>query len=306
MAAPFKACRFRSVALSALVIVCLSVGACKTRLVYQQLDWLIPWYVDQQLALNARQKTLLQTQVKNSLAWHCQDQVPLYVQTLQSWQLFFSKNYARDDFNRLSTETKRHVRVLGERMLSDTKDLLFSLDAKQQARLYAFIGKNNKEYEEKYLGRGVDLNELHLEESREAAQFWLGSLNKEQDKLLQQRLFSYQNVEADSAMNRQKWLEQFRHILDGERVSDEQKFQQLEILFFSPENHWTADYKKRFDSNADLMVLLIEQMLALSSDKQKKHIIQHFKDWESDFNDIARQCEKIKTNESPQLGSVHG
>lgn len=292
MAASAKAYRVRFVLLCVLITVFLSLAGCKTRFVYQQLDWLIPMYVNQQLVLNEGQEAQLQSQSDSLLAWHCRVQVPLYVQTLQSWQVFFAGNYSRHDFDRLGAASKDHFRLLSERILSDSKDLLFSLDAKQRARFYALIEKNNQEYEKKYLAAGVDLNELRLKEAREAARFWLGSISPRQDKILERRLLSYQNTEAESVVNRRMWLAQFRLILESGQALPQQKFQELQTLFFSPENHWSTDYKKRFDANADLMISIIEQVLAQSSDKQKKHLIQHFKTWESEFRDIARQCDK--------------
>lgn len=292
MATNPKPYRLRRVALCALLTVFFSLTACKTRFVYQQFDWLIPWYVDQQLVLNAKQKTQLQAQSNSLLAWHCRDEAPLYAQTLQSWQVFFAGNYSRHDFDRLGTASKNHLRLLSERILSDSKDLLFSLDAKQRSRLYALIEKNTQEYEEKYLAAGVDLKARRLEEAREAVRFWLGSISAQQDKTLKKLLLRYQNTEAESVVNRRMWLAQFRQILEAEQALPQQKFTGLQALFFSPENHWPADYKKRFDANTDLMVLIIERVLAQASDKQRKHLIAHFTEWESEFRDIARQCDK--------------
>lgn len=290
MTAQQKACRFyvKLILLVVIAMTTLSLAGCTIKFFYQQLDWLVPWYIDKQLDLNAAQEKRLRAQVTQQLTWHRSTQVPLYINTLKSWQTFSAGPFSRQEFDRLSTETQRHFSQLSAHVLPDFKELMFTLDARQRKALYAVIEKSNKEYEKKYLGPGVKLDKVRLEETQEAVDFWLGSISKEQDKRIQRLLSDYKSTEPESMINRRNWLTQFRRILESDASSAQIKSRQMDALFFSPQDHWSQDYKNRFDANAELSVVMVEQVLSLVSSKQREHLIKRFKGWELEFRDIQR------------------
>ena len=54
-----------------LLLFCLFLGtACSNKFFYNQLDWLIPWYVDDYVDLTLVQKENLDKQVEMLLQWH--------------------------------------------------------------------------------------------------------------------------------------------------------------------------------------------------------------------------------------------
>lgn len=279
----------RLILVIALAITSLSLTGCTIKFFYQQIEWLAPWYIDQQLDLNGAQKKRVRAQVAQQLTWHRSTQVPLYIETLRAWQILFAGPYSRQEFDRLSAETQRHFSQLSTHILPDFKELMFSLDAKQRKALYVIIEKNNKEYEKKYLGPGVNLDKVRLEETREAVNFWLGSISKEQDKRIQRLLSDYKSTEPESVINRRNWLMQFRRILESDASSAEIKSGQMDALFFSPQDHWSQEYKNRFDANAELSVVMVEQVLSLADAKQRQHLIECFKNWELEFRDIQHK-----------------
>lgn len=288
MTAQQKACRFyvKPILLVVIAMTTLGLAGCTIKFFYQQLDWLVPLYIDQQLDLNAAQEKRLRAQVAQQLAWHRSTQVSLYINTLKSWQTFSAGPFSRQEFDRLSAETQGHFRQLAAHVLPDFKELIFTLDARQRKLLYAIIEKSNKEYEKKYLGPDVKLDQVHLQETQEAVKFWLGSISKVQEKRIQRLLGDYKSIEPESVINRRNWLKQFKRILESKALSVQIKSRQMDALFFSPQDHWSQDYKKRFDDNAELSVVLIEQILSLVDSQQRAHLIKRFKGWELEFRDI--------------------
>ena len=68
-----------------ILIICLAVlmMACGPRWVYTNLDWLIPWYVDDYVALDTHQDSELAARLKNQMDWHCRTQMPRYADFLR-------------------------------------------------------------------------------------------------------------------------------------------------------------------------------------------------------------------------------
>ena len=66
------------IALGMLLAACSQVG-----LVYRNLDWLIPWQLDDYLSLNREQKAWLKPRLQAHLEWHCSSELPRYIDWLQ-------------------------------------------------------------------------------------------------------------------------------------------------------------------------------------------------------------------------------
>ena len=62
-------------ALSALVLL----SACSNTFLYNQLDWIVPWYVDDFVDLNRQQRQDLKTQVRELLTWHRGEELATYL-----------------------------------------------------------------------------------------------------------------------------------------------------------------------------------------------------------------------------------
>ena len=62
----------------------LLLGACSsTNFVYNRLDFLIPWYVDDYADLDVQQKTYLEKEMVPFLAWHRSQELPDYLKILE-------------------------------------------------------------------------------------------------------------------------------------------------------------------------------------------------------------------------------
>lgn len=67
----------------ALLLLCLSmITACTTKLVYNNLDWLTYWYIDDYIELTDTQEALLDPVLANFLVWHRQSELPKYINFL--------------------------------------------------------------------------------------------------------------------------------------------------------------------------------------------------------------------------------
>lgn len=61
----------------------LALAACsRIDLAYRNLDRLVPWSLNDYLAMNREQKALLDDRLKQQLAWHCKTQLPGYLDWL--------------------------------------------------------------------------------------------------------------------------------------------------------------------------------------------------------------------------------
>ena len=64
-------------------VVGLLAACSRVQLVYNQLDWLLPYYVETYIDLSDEQGAYLERQVETLLTWHCSTQVSAYADLLR-------------------------------------------------------------------------------------------------------------------------------------------------------------------------------------------------------------------------------
>ena len=66
-----------------LFALALLLSGCSVKFIYNQLDWVIPWYLDDYVTFNPAQELLLDQRLDQLLAWHRTDQLPQYANFLE-------------------------------------------------------------------------------------------------------------------------------------------------------------------------------------------------------------------------------
>ena len=67
-----------------LLLLCLLLTGCATRVIYYWLDSAIVWQLDDYFSLDRSQKKLLDQEVKGLMAWHRQHELPIYARDLDA------------------------------------------------------------------------------------------------------------------------------------------------------------------------------------------------------------------------------
>ena len=67
-----------------VVLAALLQTGCALKFMYNQLDWLIPWYVDDYISFDPAQEVLFDARLEQYLRWHRQEQLPQYADFFES------------------------------------------------------------------------------------------------------------------------------------------------------------------------------------------------------------------------------
>lgn len=287
--------QFRKV-LCAVAILCvlLSTGGCAVQWVYNQLDWLIPWYVRDYLDLNSDQKAWLKTRVGAHLDWHRRTQLPQYAALL--------KDLVRQLENNSLTEAEigritEQINGLGQQIVvaaaPDVLQLFKGADDKQLAKLYQKIEHDNKEFKETYVDvDSTAQNELELKQMSSFLKKWLGGLSSEQKDLLAKWAQKWQPLNALLYKEQLRWQADFRACLTL-RASN-QFDGCMNKLILGGQDFYSDDYKQKYQYNMQLTNLLLLDMSKSLNKKQRKHAIQQ-------LQDLADECLELSSrNQSEQ------
>lgn len=199
----------------ALLVLSLSLlSACSAGFTYNQLDWLIPWYVDDYVDLNSDQKVTLQSRVDSLLAWHRGEELVRYQELLD--------RIRQDVRTRVNTDTVRswinEAWHAAERIEATALPAALAfgenISDEQMTEFIDSLWQRQRELEEEYLERSnseyaVDAYE-RIEDNLGR---FIGSLNGSQELRLQQAVESLQRYDRTWLQGRELWLKKLEPLL---------------------------------------------------------------------------------------------
>jgi hypothetical protein len=163
-----------------LVVTVLLTACSRVGLAYRNLDWLIPWKLDDYLPLNAEQSAWLKPRLQQHLAWHCSVELPRYLEWLAGNQALLDQ----PDEAQLNAQLDAFadaVQRLAVQLTPTATDLLRSLSPYQVEQLFAALEQQNAKLHEEYVAPSREQQiARRAQRMEERLQPWFGSLKQDQ------------------------------------------------------------------------------------------------------------------------------
>ncbi|MBU1332385.1 MAG: hypothetical protein KJ884_19785 [Gammaproteobacteria bacterium] len=279
--------RLRSLAL--LVLLPVLVSACsQVGLAYRNLDWLVPWRLNDYLSLDSTQQAWLKPRVQQHLTWHCSQELPRYLDWLNETQrLVTGPAPSAEQLLARFADVDAAIKRLTVEVTPTAIELLKGLNDSQVEALYAAMDEDNVEDRQDFLE--PDLATQHLERAErleDRLRNWLGRLNAEQ----QARVTTW--AEGLGEQNRY-WLENRARWQDAFRQSMAQRDQpdfgeRLTHLLQNREAYYSDDYRAAYPRSRAALASLFSDLLAQATDAQRERLGHHLRDLQRDL--AAQVC----------------
>lgn len=253
------------------IIGCLLLlGACSsTNFVYNRLDFLIPWYVDDYVDLNAQQKSYLGKEIPPFLAWHRSEELPDYLKILEGIEDNLSRPQTPEMFVAVFGDAETAWLRLESKGLDWMLGLGAQLSDEQIVQLMEKLWETQVEYKEKYLERtDEEFFEETYEESIENAREYLGSLSDEQRKLLKEFSRSMQRSDSYWLQERAQWLTELTVLLERKPGWQQRVRDAIAVRRDNP----SPEYRKVYDHNLNAVFEVIAKLLNGRSEQQDEHL----------------------------------
>ncbi len=275
-------------ALLLLVAFALLIAGCsRINLAYRNLDTLIPWWIDDYLDLDRDQQKRFRAQLRNHLSWHCQTQLPAYLDTLGQLQHQVRRNEINEATLRVHyQDAKQAIRTIAKEVTPTFTQLLHDLDDGQVKTLNEALEKDRREREEKYLQPPLDRQiSERAERMSERVEHWLGTVNAAQ----RQRILTWAHTLGEQ--NR-LWLDnrvQWQHALSAAvaRRHEAGFEERIAKLLQDGEAFWTAEYRAAFDSIEQAALDLASDLYAMSDADQRRHLDGQLENMRKDLGSLA-------------------
>jgi len=260
----------RRALIGGMLLVATLSGCSATQFIYNRVDILIRWYLDDYVTLDRDQQARFNTRLDALLEWHRLEELPQYVVLLDDALTILDDGVPLESTRamaaRIESAAIRLQDPFLELLLNTGEDLspvqrtgfIEVLLAKQEELEADRLARDDAEYRDD-LGRRFD-----KQLSR-----YLGPLTDEQVSRLEQGVAAMTRLDHFWLQDRRVWIAALSEILLG----DEPDWaDQVRALIAGRDEALLPDYLEGIDHNGEVILQLSRDVLLLRSDEQDKKL----------------------------------
>jgi len=272
-----------------VVLMTLAVSACTNRIVYDNADWWLNWYIDDYVQFNREQQRTVDRYLDQQMQWHRQSQLPRYEAFLQQTKKDFSGELnvtlVRARFEAIYQFWRDFV---GQAMPASAS-VLAQLDDKQANRFIANIEKETRGFEKDYADSTPEkLARDQQKNTEKTLKNWIGKLSDEQSGIISRWAHAMKNVYPASIKQRKQWQEALALAL-RERNRPELFEQRLRVLFITPSDSWSPEYKALVEANEILTAQMVVDIHHSLTPQQKTHLLATVDGYIDDIHKLQKE-----------------
>ena len=272
-----------------IFVICLSliVTACSIKTVYNQLDFLIPQYVESMISLDDMLEDKLEQRTRILLNWHRNTQLKQYSDWLQRVQQAVIKQADKQTMLRLAEEMNNFWFAISAKVNDEMAMLLPLIGEKQSNELFASLAESNEEFEDDYVT--VSENEkrkAYQERMLDNFETWLGSLNDQQVNIITQSANQLKSTAELRLQRRIEWQKGLYQIL-SDRQNNVPMSQRLHDFMSQFEQHRIRLMKQHSDGNRSVIIGAIVKVSATLTEQQKDHFVMQTNDYIRMFIELS-------------------
>ncbi len=275
--------------LSLIIILLFTLTGCAVKFVYNQLDWLIPWYLDDYVTLDPLQEVQFDAELEDYLRWHRREQLPEYADFLQWVAQISEDGFSRNEVDQMQLRSQAFADILFRRLGPSMVELLQQLTDEQIEEMYINFAAENDEYREKYIEQKVVKQRYkRAKDIRKFIERWTGPLDFDQQQLIKDWSQEYQLMGAEFIQSRLDWQARLKLALD--KRDNETEFEQAVLELFAQRRMFRSEsYWEKFEFNQQLLKQLYLDIDKSVTKSQRQSSIAKLNAYAQDFRELAAQ-----------------
>jgi hypothetical protein len=251
-------------------IVGLLVTGCAAQIVYNRLNFLIPWYFGSRVTLSETQEATLKSAVASATAWHRESELPRYSEFLRKLALETRQPYSRQQIETTLKSMEDFWAALVTELAPEAARWLDSLSPAQADELFASIAEDDEDLREEYCEPPAD--ELAAKRAKSigrSVKYWTGSLDDQQQAIIERAAKDMQPTGCDWVESRALWRAALRKLLAESRTASALEAP-LRKLMLNPEATWTPEYRAGSEANRARMLDMLAALDSTWSGEQRE------------------------------------
>ncbi len=273
-----------------ILLVGLLLGGCSSKFAYDNIDWLVYWYLDDYVELNDAQEDVFDEHLAGWLDWHQSEELDRYIAHLKTMREDVTQGALTEDRVMWHLQqAQQHWQRMREELSPKLATFAETLDDEQIVSLFAALEEDNKEEEEE-LNEFLEMSpeeqaEERLDEIRDDMEDRIGDLTDEQEAIIREHSPLFLSTRKD-------WIEYRRTIqksarrLFVTRGSNEEFAKDLLALMVDPDAYRSEIYRENREANRRNYAQLAAKIAASLTDEQRDKLVEEIDDLLSDLRDL--------------------
>ena len=267
-------------------------------MIYPNLEWLIPFYVDDYISLNREQSSLLEKQLMRVLDWHCRTQLPVYAQLLREMAKDFKDPRQSVSYERLQyyfNQSMKHWRQLLKQIGPEIAEILATASDEQLAELFQNIEKRNNKFKSEYVDVSLEkLEAKRKERISKDIKHWISHLKPEQKQAVSDWSDQLMPLAADGLRKRERVLSEFQNLLTRRR-HDSGFREAFVTLLVNLDQMRIPEYQQKIDYNTDLTIKLLMEISRTLNPAQNAYLLKRIGSLAADLDILSCDPVQIKS-----------
>ena len=268
------------------------MSGCSTRLLYPNLDWIIPFYIDDYISLDNEQDNQLDNELISLLGWHCQTQLPAYSGTLRILALELEATPGSLTTEQIGSYAKRfeeHWDMLLGRLLPQGAELLGSASDSQVTELIENLEQGNVKFREKYVEIEPDeVQQTRTSDMVDTLERWVDPLTREQKQRIEEWSLQMEDIGKERLKHRMLLVDEFSKIV-VDRNSSATYQQDLVALLVDLDVTRSPEYIEMLQNNRTRTHRLLVDLYVTLDQEQHQQLTKNILSLAKDFDALACQ-----------------
>lgn len=277
--------RFKLVAMA--VFISLALSACSSKLAYDNLDWLLPWYLDDYIEFEGEQESRVKQRLVETLNWHRQQQLPIYIDDLNKLekQLRQPTMTPQQWLNVIDT-TYNYWHTIREQFIDDLVMFAPELNQAQVDGLFAQLESRNLEREESLQESN---KQERLDERQERVLERIVSFTGDLDPSQVDKINGFVARIKPTSEIRLEYLREYQSILKQTFAESNSSnlVAKLAPKLKNPDNYKSARYQGILVYNQSVFANMLSELFNSLTPPQKDHLLTEVADLRKTLTALA-------------------
>lgn len=264
----------------------LAITSCSSKLLYNNLDWIAAWYIDDFVTLTDAQEDKFDPEIEQFLAWHRTSELEQYITQIKQIKSDINKGIKEDNIKNYISALKGFWQNALMRIEPTIVKLAYTLKDEQVKELLDEIEQRNLDRLEEYSEETQEQRLVdRLERIEDRVESFVGDLNEQQKQLLKMANDSSTSAFHEWIKYRRAWADAIRiaYTLRENKLAFEKAISHL-ILHadtFRSEVYW-----QKIQYNQKIWVATFSTLLASLNKKQLEKLNEKLDDYIEDFEEL--------------------
>ena len=269
-------------------LIVLTLSSCSaTQFIYNRVDILVRWYLDDYVSLDREQQARFDSRLEGLLDWHRRDELPAYVVLLDDALTILDEGVPLEDTRAMADRIEdaairfqdpflELLLSVGEDLRSDQRqEFVDALLSKQEEFEEDLLARSDAEYREDLEGR------FDKQLSR-----YLGPLTAEQADRIAVGVSEMTRLDRFWLEDRRVWIVDLSVIL---LEAEPDWPDQVRALIAGRDDALLPAYREGIDHNGEVILQLSRDVLIMRTDKQDRKLRSRLRSLRDDLASLATQ-----------------